>query len=475
MGLALVLLSSPAFAVSPGKGTPANTPQAPLTVHEWGTFLCVQGSDGVSLGGMVDSDEILPPFIEARNLATWQRSSMVLKVETPVTYFYTDRPRDVQVYVAMPKGLLTHWYPPVRHFGPPLKATEVGALGPTPHVISTKKGQVYSGLLKADTAKGIELLDAAGHTIQIAKEDIADHTTAPTLRLVADSGKSFLEWRTVRLIPDTSATAKQTAALKPVGPEQTWRYVRQTDSAFVEVKSFDMNGARQTSLEKFLFYRGLGTYDLPLEIRSAEDDTGLRLTLHNRSDQPLRGLFAIHVENNQIQFGSLPDLAGKERQEFRVGPVLSSPRPLSVGVPTAKGAVAAALVSAGLFPKEAQAMVNTWERSYFHTDGLRVLYLLPDASVKAAIPIQIRPAPDKLVRVMVGRVEVLTPGREHEIEKYVAELGATEFKIREAASTGLARLGRLSEPALRRVLATTGDPEVRARAENLINQVAAGK
>ena len=89
-----------------------------LVVHEWGTFLSVQGSDGSTLGGMVDSDEPLPTFVERRSIQTWQRSSMFQKMETPVTYFYTDKPRDVEVRVDMPKGILTHWYPMVSWFGP---------------------------------------------------------------------------------------------------------------------------------------------------------------------------------------------------------------------------------------------------------------------------------------------------------------------------------------------------------------------
>jgi hypothetical protein len=100
---------------------------------------------------------------------------------------------------------------------------------------------------------------------------------------------------------------------------------------------------------------------------------------------------------------------------------------------------------------------------------------VPRERTDGLIPLHIRPAPDKLVRVMVGRIEVLTPERERQIARYVEELGAPDFKTRDAANAGLARLGRLGEPALRRVLVTTGDPEVRARASALINNVARGK
>src|SRR4051794_28729459 len=89
-----------------------------FVVHEWGTFLSVQGSDGATLGGMVDSEEKLPSFVRERDLNGRNRAGMFQKMETPVTYFYTDRPMTAEVRVDMPRGLLTHWFPAVQTFGP---------------------------------------------------------------------------------------------------------------------------------------------------------------------------------------------------------------------------------------------------------------------------------------------------------------------------------------------------------------------
>src|SRR5260370_34663097 len=104
---------------------------------------------------------------------------MRLKMETPVTYFYTDRPCDVQVRVVMPQGIMTHWYPAVRYFGPPLKPSEIGALSSRPEVISTKQGQVFTGLLRSETTTSVELIDVSGRTIRIAKKEIEERATAP--------------------------------------------------------------------------------------------------------------------------------------------------------------------------------------------------------------------------------------------------------------------------------------------------------
>lgn len=418
-GVLVLLAVSPALARSPGRATKPEKNKQPLVVHEWGTFLSVQGSDGVTLGGMVESDEILPAFVEVRGERAWDRVTLRQKMETPVTYFYVGQPTDISVRVTMPQGLLTHWFPPVQAFGP---------------------GPAQDGKMPAKN--------------------------------------SYLDWRTFRLIPDRPEYAALLEKLAPpkVGSEQTWRYVRDTDSAWVKLNSWDWQGKPARYLEKFLFYRGLGTFGLPLEIQSREDARrGLHLTVRNTHAQPLRSLFAVWVEHDTIRTAALGDLAGGATQDYAATAAFTDAVSLAEGVASAKNAVAESLVKAGLFPKEAQAMVNTWERSYFRTEGIRLLYVLPATLVDQVIPIQIKPQPDELVRVMVGRVEVLTPERERRIAKCLLDLGAEAFKVRKAATDELTRLGRITEPALHRVIAQTHDPEVRARAASIIRDISKGQ
>jgi hypothetical protein len=68
-----------------------------------------------------------------------------------------------------------------------------------------------------------------------------------------------------------------------------------------------------------------------------------------------------------------------------------------------------ALVLAGLYRDEAKAMLETWHRSYFHTRGVKVFWILPDEMTNNILPIKINPVPVELNRVMVGRSEILTP------------------------------------------------------------------
>jgi hypothetical protein len=390
-------------------------------VHEWGTFLAVQGSDGVTLGGMVDSDEALPLFVRERALGGRSRAKMFTKMETPVTYFYTDRPRTAQVRVEMPGGLLTHWFPDVQAFTPALKA--------------------------------------------------------PTKEAAPTAG-SALDWGTIQVFPDNRflplgqqvLPETQVPHVVSVDNQTTWRFARATDSALVRTKA-----ANRELTEKFLFYRGLGTFHLPLAIRSSGPDEQLHLLLHNQGSLPLTGLFAVWVRGGAIRVAVLDDLPGGADRGVEAAADFTAWLPLEDGVPYARQTVAESLRRAGLYPKEAQAMVDTWEKSYFRTQGLRVLAVLPRPEVDATIPIRITPEPRELVRVMVGRIEVLTPETEQHLEKALAEAGSKDAKTRAEAVAELENLGRLREPVCRRIRALSHDREVRARAQALIDETAARK
>src|SRR5688572_1602364 len=116
----------------------ANLPKdSNYIVHEWGTFTSFSGSDGISLDFRPLVDEDLPQFVmDRQKQAFWNErralayargrtdKGLVIsrqRMETPVTYFYTDQERIVEASVEFPKGLLTEFYPPVRQFAPAFK------------------------------------------------------------------------------------------------------------------------------------------------------------------------------------------------------------------------------------------------------------------------------------------------------------------------------------------------------------------
>jgi hypothetical protein len=113
-------------------------------------------------------------------------------------------------------------------------------------------------------------------------------------------------------------------------------------------------------------------------------------------------------------------------------------------------------------------MVNTWRTSYFRTEGVRALFVLPRAWTDAFIPIEIEPRPREVVRVMVGRIELLTPDRERLAERAIRDLTSPDAASRSGAFAFLRDQGRYVEPIVRRVLKTTEDGRVKALCRRLL-------
>jgi len=206
--------------------------------------------------------------------------------------------------------------------------------------------------------------------------------------------------------------------------------------------------------EKFLFYRGLGQFTLPIR---AEVKPGAQITLANDGADPIRHLFVVHVREGRAEFTYLPDLPARGS--------VSVERPISPKAGNVAGMLKTLmplmeekLVAEGLYAKEAEAMVRTWERSYFHAEGLRVLYVVPERVTHELLPIAISPAPDEMKRVLVGRLECITPEVEAEVER----------ALRTMDRARLEKCGRFLEPHVRRVLAKTDDDIVRKNAEDIL-------
>jgi hypothetical protein len=133
-----------------------------------------------------------------------------------------------------------------------------------------------------------------------------------------------------------------------------------------------------------------------------------------------------------------------------------------------------ALTGAGLYEKEALAMVKTWRSSWFGEEGVRLLYLVPGRLTDELLPLSIEPKPDETVRVLVGRMEVLTPERAAAISSLVRELGTCLSPDVEPLRGELDRLGRFAEPTLEYLLDGTTDPQGAARLRGLLAHVQGG-
>ena len=392
IALALALVGSPFIVANPG-GTSG------LVVHEWGTFLAMNGSDGVSLDGMYHEEHALPSFVHARSRDQLRLRMSLLKTETPVIYFYTRQPSRAKVEVDFPTGLWTQWYPQAAAVAPGI-------------VQAGSPPQTRNGRITWD----VQILPAA-------------------------MGNPAL--------PATSADA-------------LWNHSRKVDAAYVSTLD-GASATKSTEWERFIFYRGLGEAPLPIEVRSR--DGGLSAV--TSEPDGLHHLFVLRIENGRGTYAYVPRLAAGERVE-RLLPSPDQALPLEQFVPRVSADVARRLVESGLYEKEAHAMVNTWTSSYFKTDGVRVLFVLPQSWTDRFIPMRITPPPSELVRVMVGRVELLDPGRERNAESAIRDLSSANASVRARAFETLRAEGRYVEPIVRRTLQTTTDEQVRALSRRLL-------
>ena len=414
IGFAAVLLGSLAFA----RGGDGVASKEPLVVHEWGTFTSMQGSDGIGLEGLQREEERLPEFVYSRTKVRdcplrkygykgleVPATHVTQKMETPVLYFHTKTERHVRVRVDFSGGLITQWYPVSNLIGPP----ENDRSG-SPLDLSTVKG-------------------------------------------------SFLEWD-VDLLP-RSGVAPQIPAVSSTDP---WRFAREVDAAWVRTeprKAPERLGP--TESEQFLFYRGLGTFHLPIETHTSP---GGMVEVRNGGKPSLPALFAMQVDGTTGRFLELGALASGDSATARLS--TATPRDLTPFAADLRAAVSRALVAQGLFADEAAAMVNTWSRSWFTAEGTRLLYVVPREVTDSLLPLHITPAPDSLVRVLVGRLECVTPEVEAEVEAALRDRASSDAAVSEDAMRRLARFDRFLEPTVRSVLSHTTDDVVRRSGEALI-------
>ncbi len=435
--------AKPPTSNAASRTTPDDATGDKFIVHEWGTFTSFSGSDGVKLEYRPLLDEDLPAFVLDRFLQSGTANVAGMKalirsrlrMETPVTYFYTDKERDVNVRVGFPEGLLTEFYPPVQNMGPDFKF---------------------------------------GESIQIKN--------------------SFLDWGKVHLIPQDRFSAdvdnperkkllesRMLNGLIPPdnGSHNHYFHARDVDAAVVQVRVDPLTDPAQRKrfprrpvgdfFEKFLFYRGVGNFDLPLDLKASGDD---RFVLKNSSPDEMRSLFLVTVDGKSLRFAKYDRIGAGEQIELEQSTEVSSIDALSESV-------VGALVDEGLYQKEAVAMVKTWQRSWFGEQGTRLFYMVPERITDELLPLQVSPRPDETVRVLVGRMEIMTPEDESAMIDLVRDSAArrqADYKAAKAAGKQpgyklpkeLSRWGRMAEPALVRVRATTKDRTVRYEAKALL-------
>ncbi len=269
----------------------------------------------------------------------------------------------------------------------------------------------------------------------------------PPLGKILPIAQGKMEWQG-KLMPGLTG-------FPTVKPEDIWAPSRKVASVPVQIGN---------EKEQFIFYRGLGTFDVPLKEQANDDGS---VTLTNASQEKIAHVFLLRLHQ---EGGAIKDLGSlSPSQSFsHVWPPAGGKETPAEYLAHASDMIAAALVESGLYQDEARAMVDTWQRSYFLKEGTRFLYLAPRAWTDQLLPIAIEPAPTSLVRTLVGRIEVLSSADEAGLVDQVS--AAANSKM--AAKDLIAALGRFAEPKLRRAAQLIKDPTVKSYCDDAITVAA---
>jgi hypothetical protein len=245
----------------------------------------------------------------------------------------------------------------------------------------------------------------------------------------ANVTRSQVAWENFTVMPNALAAF-------PMTQEKSHYYpARATDADPIRVKV--SNGEEQ---EKFLFYRGLGDFTQSV-------NAGLRnhkVDVRNVGAEPIAEV---------IVFENRRGKSGWRKQHLENGETLIERPALQNSVESLHRELESMLMAQGLYRREAKAMVRTWNDSWFE-EGLRVLYIVPRRKTDAVLPITVNPAPTELVRVLVGRAEIITPQMENEIRAAIEQFHQGEVDQRVMAVETVRRYGRFAEPVLREIIGT---------------------
>jgi hypothetical protein len=201
-----------------------------------------------------------------------------------------------------------------------------------------------------------------------------------------------LEWQSVRVQPGTSP------GLPAESAPSRYYAARRTDSAPLLVGS---------EHEKFLFYRGVARATVPISATAGQRS---EIVIWNMAAVEVPAVFLFENRGGSIGYRNVGGLSTHVTVERPV---------LDASVPQLKTDLERAMISNGLYAKEAAAMIDTWQDSWFE-EGSRLIYILPESTVDAMLPLEIDPVPARVKRVFVGRMELITPETKRIVREAVA-------------------------------------------------------
>jgi hypothetical protein len=326
-----------------------SSPKA-LIAHEWGTFTTVAGADGRATAWLpLDGPTDLPCFVE--HFQNQRLFKIIPGAEAPIPY--ADARSRLTAKVRMET-------PVIYFYGPRAQDVNVTVRFPRGWMTEWYPHAVVS----------------------------QPYVTRATL--AAPNHTSVIVWNNVHLAPAANEF--------PVGLGDSHYYAaRNTEATPLRVG---------TQSEKFLFYRGVADFDVPLQAVPMSNG-GVHLT---NTGEPLSGVVLFERRGDTMGFRVLESLGAQA--EIRAPELNADMRQL-------RAELERQLTRAGLYGREANAMLDTWRDSWFE-EGLRLIYIVPRGNVDAILPLTVVPAPESVARVFVARMEIVTPRDLQVVDRAVA-------------------------------------------------------
>jgi hypothetical protein len=257
----------------------------------------------------------------------------------------------------------------------------------------------------------------------------------PDFALTQEHTPGAITWKSVQIQPNAAADFPRENS-----PSHYYA-ARQTSAAPLTI-----NSSSGPQHEKFLFYRGVSATRPPLTAMLTNENT---LALQNHFPAPLPNAILFERRGSNIGYSILGPLA--DQASFTPPALDGSPDAL---ISDLEGL----LISQGLYPDEAHAMLETWKSSWFD-EGSRVLYIVPRPFVDSILPLTITPAPQQITRVFVGRLELITPATQQAV--------VSAFAANDQAT--LAKYNRFLEPILRVMFDNATDQPTRDHLDAYLN------
>jgi len=355
-------------------GDDARSP-AGLTVHEWGTFTSVAGPFGKAIdwmpaGGPTD----LPCFVS-------KSESICIKCGLGASA--------AQVGGRSSAGKVRMETPVLYFYSP--REESVNVRVSFPHGLMTEWYPTNA---------------------KVAPENLLEASK----NLVNATGT--IQWNNVRVMPGATESY-------PMETGSSHYYAaRRTGSAPLEVGN---------QHEKFLFYRGIASFNPPISAQVTEDG---KIAVTNLGEEEIPSVILFENRNGKVGYRIHSGLSNSSEK--------AAGRSVSFTLPELNGSLEALqrdlegiLRAQGMYALEARAMVDTWRDTWFE-QGTRLFYIVPPHSVDSILPLEVSPRPVGVARAFVGRMEVITP----------ATLNEVRIAIVKKDKAAMETYGRFLEPIL---------------------------